>query len=270
MTYVHSRPDFIELHVKTFDVFLEEEYEYVVFNDAPNDVMCKKVERTCKKLGVKCFRIDPRLHNRPNNSAGHRHMDAIQYSLDTIGYDYNGVVLMVDADMFLIKPFSVKSYMGKYNFIGGYQERADSNKKVMYSFPGLVFMNMKNLPNKKTISFEGGEVEGIPCDVGGHTHYYFKNNPHIKLNLYTIQSTDLLPRDEKKLLNMGFDENSINYIFSLSYPYGMEFHADGNFLHYYAGGSNWPEYSADFLQKKTTLLNDFINKSIKNYKQEGN
>ena len=69
---------------------------------------------------------------------------------------------------------------------------------------------------------------------------------------------------------MGFDENSINYIFSLSYPYGMEFHADGNFLHYYAGGSNWPEYSADFLQKKTTLLNDFINKSIKNYKQEGN
>ncbi len=42
MTYVHSRPDFIELHDKTFKAFLKDDYEYVVFNDAPNVTMKKR------------------------------------------------------------------------------------------------------------------------------------------------------------------------------------------------------------------------------------
>lgn len=74
MTYVHSRPDFIETHAQTFKAFLQDEYEYVVFNDAPNDDMCRQMEHTCRKLGVRCIRVPQHLHNG-RQTPNYRHCD---------------------------------------------------------------------------------------------------------------------------------------------------------------------------------------------------
>lgn len=49
ITHVHSRPDFIELHDKTFKAFLKDDFEYIVFNDAPNTNMSKQIEQMCHK-----------------------------------------------------------------------------------------------------------------------------------------------------------------------------------------------------------------------------
>jgi len=268
-THTYNRPDFIELHKKTFDEFLEEEYEYVVFNDAPNDAMKNEIENTCRRLGVRCVRVPQELHQRPGrNTPGHRHMDGIQFSLDTLVYDYDGIALFIDSDMFLIKPFSVVKYLAGYDLIGGEQWRIGPNIRVTYIAPTLVFMNMRTLPNKRTISFEDGSIEGQACDVGGHTYYYLKNNPTLRYRLFIASSEGRLPRNANELRALGYDDNTIQFIMSLPLSYhGFEFHGDHNFMHYYAGGSNWPGYSAKFLQEKNALLYNFIDRSIAYYRK---
>lgn len=269
MTYVHSRPDFIELHEKTFKAFLQNDYEYIVFNDAPSDSMRKQIEQTCNNLGIQHFRVPQHLHIHGRTSPGHRHMDAIKYSLEVAGYKHDGIVVMIDADMFLVKPLDIIEYMQEYNFIGGYQDRIKGDIRIIYTSPCLTFMNMRTLPNKDTISFEGGYIHGLACDVGAHTYYYFKNNPTINLYLYTAVSKDhLCNLSNTELQALGYDTNTINFLAAVDRKYGFEFHGDTYFMHYYAGGSNWPGYSSTYLQEKNNLLNNYINQQIETYKNE--
>ncbi len=264
MTYVYNRPDFIDLHAKTFHTFLEDEYEYIVFNDAPNPSMRKKIEQTCQKLNVRCLRVPD---HKPNRQApGYRHCDGIIHSLKTLGYDHNDIVIMIDADMFLIKPFNAKEYLKEFDFIGCHQSRSKNGMEVVYTGPFLVFMNMPKLPNNRTISFEGAIINGLPCDVGAETYHYFQKHPSLKLKLYIGYSKDGLPKEAKALRKLGYDENSIRLVIDLDRKYGFQFHGDTHFIHFYAGGSNWPGYSKEYLNIKNRLFYDYIDKQLAAYK----
>lgn len=185
-----------------------------------------------------------------------------------LGFDHNGIVMLIDADMFLIRPLSLKEYMNGDDFVGGYQARTRGSFKVEYTSPCLVMMDMSKIPNKRTLSFEGDLVESLACDVGGQTYYYFKNNASLKMRYYTATSTHLVPREENQLRALGHNEDTINFIFRLGKAYGMEFHGDNNFLHYYAGGSNWPGYATEYHQQKTQLLNWYIDQLMHTYKKQ--
>lgn len=263
ITHVYNRPDFIELHKKTFDAFIQEKYRYVVFNDASDEGMSQTIQATCKNLGIECFRVPDHAPHR--QSPGHRHMDGIKFSLEQVGFQHNGIVMIIDADMFPIKPINLHSYMKNHDFIGGYQERHDNNITIEYSSPCLVIMNMHRLPNKTTLNFDGDTVEGVTCDVGGHSYYYFRDNPSVNVHLYTAISKDFLPMNREALLNLGYDTNSIDLLLNVRREYGFEFHGDTYFIHFYAGGSNWPGYSASFINDKTVALNNFIDKQIAYY-----
>ena len=45
ITHVYNRKDFIELHAKTLKAFLQDEYEYVVFNDTPQESIKLQIEQ---------------------------------------------------------------------------------------------------------------------------------------------------------------------------------------------------------------------------------
>ena len=279
-TYVYNRPDFVELHIRTFAAFFKSPYEYIVFNDAPNAEMSNKIEEVCSRYKVRCFRVPP--HHPHRQTASYRHMDGIRYSLETLGFDHNGIVMMVDADMFLIRPFSVAEYMKGSDFVGGYQGRFLNGKgvsiqesdfvqglsfsegnKIVYTSPCLVFMNMGNLPNKRTLNFDGDRVEGVACDVGGHTYYYFRDNSEVKSRFYTAVTQSVLRTFSKPLREYGFDQNTANLINEESNYF--EYHGDTYFLHFHAGGCNWPNYSANYVQNKTNLLVRYIDQQIAYY-----
>lgn len=271
ITHSYNRPDFIELHAFLFKAFLQDDYEYVVFNDAPQQNMKQQIEHMCEKLGIRCFRVRQHLHNRAENSAGSRHMDCIQYSLDKVGYDFDGIVAFVDSDMFLIKPFSIEKYLKGYDLAGDLEGRANEHITVRHLSPALAFMDMRTLPNKRTISFEGGIVEGLNCDVGAHTYYYFKNNPHIHSKFFghfhigavrfeaNCKKCDTLSCASCliKLHQLHLDAAAIKFIHNLPEDKNVEFFLNGHFLHY-RGGSNWDQKSSDYHQRKTQALNTLI------------
>jgi hypothetical protein len=270
ITHSYNRPDFIELHVKIFKTFLQDEYEYAVFNDASDENMRIQIEQTCQRLGICCFRIPQHLHLEPGRaSAGHRHMDGIKYSLEQIGYDYSGIVAFVDSDMFLLKPFSIEKYLQGYDIAGERQGRANDTILVRYLSPALVFMDMRTLPNRHTITFEGGCIHGLACDVGAHTYYYLENNPSVQVRYFGLlhigawkvgiecQSCTNMSCEScmQRLIAQKFENNIISFIHSC--PDDIEFFLDNTFLHY-RSGSNWNNKPASYHIDKTNALNKLL------------
>lgn len=262
ITHVHSRPDFIEIQHKTFKAFLKDDYEYVVFNDAPNQQMSSAMEQTCNKLNIRCIRVPQEMHK--DNLPGHRHTDGIRHSLETIGFDHHGVILMIDSDMFLVKPLNVSEYIQSYDLLGLHQERTENNVKVSYLWPGLLFMKMNTLPNKRTLNLDGDRVNGVAVDTGGHLHNYINDNPSLQVKRYEAVSSYWLPNNKDELKSLGYDDLATKFILVLKKDaqYSMEFHLDNHFVHYYAGGCNWTGLPPSYHQHKTSLLNHFIDQII--------
>ncbi len=176
ITHSFNRPDFIEIQDKTFKKFLKDDYTFVVFNDAPQEEISDKIIKTCNRLNVPCIRIPQSIHDAPylerwpGEDYHHpvvRCANVVQFSLDTLGFDYDGIVMIIDSDMFLIKEFCVQEFLNGFDIAGVLQSR----QHIKYIWNGLVFFNMQTLPDKKTIDFNCGKIDGIGVDVGGHTYY---------------------------------------------------------------------------------------------------
>ena len=81
------------------------------------------------------------VYNRTNI----RHVNSVQYSLDTLGFNHDGIVMIIDSDMFLIKPFSVNDYVRDFDIVAGHR---GAGPGVEYLWPGLTMLAMDRLPIK--------------------------------------------------------------------------------------------------------------------------
>lgn len=248
-THAYNRPDFIEIQYKSFKKFLKDDYTFVVFNDATNPAIEQQIYKTCEQCGIECIRIPQDIHNRaylyrrpgePMQNANIRCANVVQYSLNTLGFDHNGIVAIFDSDLFLIREFSIVKFMESYDIAGVAQDR-DNN--VRYFWNGLVFMDMQRLPNKRTIDFNCGIVNGSPCDVGGYTHHYLSNNPTVRVHFF----------------NVDFIHN-FNFV-SAQQTKEVPIQEGNIFFHYYAG-TNWVGYNPHYLAEKTALFNAFFDRLL--------
>lgn len=260
ITHAFNRPDFIELQDQTFKAFLQDDYEFVVFNDARDKRIRNDIKTACKKLSIECISVPPEIHLNRDNPC-ERCADVVQYSLKVLGFDHHGIVFIIDSDMFLLKNFSITKFLKGCDLYGCVQYRP---RDVTYIWNGLVFMDMRTIPNKKTINFDCGRVNDEPVDVGGQLHHYLKNNPSLRWKYYSNTHIDTLPKDRNALINLGYNDIFADFILSLNPhdPYPMEFHVDNNFLHYRAGG-NWTHESIAYHNLRTTHLRKFLDALIK-------
>lgn len=243
-TYAYNRPDFIEIQHKTFKKFLKDDYEFIVFNDAKDAQMEQAIQAMCARLAIRCVRIPQSIHNQPYlkrwpgegfHDPAVRNCNVVMYSLNEIGFDHNGIVVLLDSDMFLIREFSIKNYMSGCHIAGLEQPR----NQVIYLWIGLAFLDMRTMPNHTTIDFNCGRVGNQPVDAGGQTYYYLHNNPDLKVRF--------------------FAENFIhNYHFVLGKTTHIPLCDDNIFFHYYAG-TNWTRYSDQYHSEKTKLLHTILN-----------
>lgn len=283
ITHCYNRPDFITIQKKTFDKFLLDRYEYIVFNDAKDAAMAKLIEKACIENHVRCIRIPQNIHTQPYlprnpgdnfQQANHRHANCVQFSLDTVGFDHDGIVCILDSDMFLIRPFSLENYMADKD-IAAFLKRAPG--KIYCLCPALCILAMNKLPDKKTLNFNAGKIKGWPVDSGGFTYYYLTQHPEVKLtSIDTLYSHQLflgdthinrvadhsVPQEVKAAFyeNTGF--NDIEIAFLLKKPDTFEFYLDRNFLHY-RDGSNDTRQSAQYHAQKFQLFSTFINEILK-------
>jgi hypothetical protein len=283
ISHHHNRPDFIEIQYKTFKKFMIDEYEFIVFNDARNHQMHEQIKETCDCYDIECIDIPQEIHSRPYlqrqahddyNHYSARAANVLQYSLDVRGFDHNDIVMVIDSDMFLIEKFSAIHHLNAHDLAGVSHSRKNGSQKIDYIWNGLLFFNMATLPNKRTLNFNCGWVEGILTDTGGYTYYYFQQNPHVRFKpiegfvylknfwckecFHNAQAT-VCPHNKSKMHN--FSDALIDLAIQDRHSI-MEIFLHNTFLHYRAGG-NWDNQTPEYHQKKTQLLNTFIDELLR-------
>ncbi len=273
-TYSFNRPDFIEIQKKTFEKFLLDDYELVVFNDAKDASLSSEIHKTCARLNLRCIDMPQHLHK--SDQASKRNAQIVNYSLSVMGFDYDGIVVLLDSDLFLVKEFSIGEYMQNHALAGLYQNRSSEKRTVDYLWIGIVFLDMRRLPDKKTLNFGLGKVKSIQTDTGGYSHYYLskhRNVPvrHINLN-YTKHAYGILKECPCSECKKGeypcaqaidnaksygkYNDEQIRFIYSAGAD-TSEFYLDSHFFHYRAG-SNWDHQSSSYHANKTKSFNKYI------------
>ncbi len=264
-TYSFNRPDFIEIHYKTFKKFLLDDYEFIVFNDAIDTNFCEQIEQICKQYEIRCIRIPQEIHPREYN-ASVRNCNVVNYSLDKVGFNHNDIVALFDSDLFLVREFSIKEYMKDYDLAGQWQSRDN----IEYLWIGLVFLNMATMPNKNTINFGLGRIENSQTDSGGYSYFYLKNNPSVRVKWFdnVVYLTDLTCESCKKnktpicyhtsslMKDLNFS-TPLAHLAQLSRNSISEIYLKNTFYHYRAG-SNWNWESEQYHHNKTKMLNNFF------------
>lgn len=148
LTFHYNQPNFVELQYKTFKKFLSDDFEMIVFNDAPIREDAQEIEEVCNEYGIQCVHFEQKWHfTDPLNDylqnclqkrsipglwgwtsetsvetfAQHpsvRHCHVIQYALDHFGYDHDDLVVISDGDNFLVQPMSFRELLGANDLVG--------------------------------------------------------------------------------------------------------------------------------------------------------
>lgn len=275
-TCTFNRPDFIEIQHKTLEAFLEDEYEFVVFDDSRDPRITAKMQDTCVNLSIRYVKVPQEIHDRPYfprepgtdyNHPTIRNVNAVQYFLDTLGFDHDDIVVLLDSDIFLVKPFSIRECMRGYDMIGA----QSGNGFVSYMWHVLTFLDMRTLPNRRTLTFNCGRINGNPVDGGGFSYYYLKDNPGIKYKYSRHFYSDNLSCREcaakpipicthntEVLKKIGLTDPQIEFIQSAPH---IEFHLDHTFMHYRCG-SNWDHKNQEYHLQKTNALNRYLERIL--------
>ena len=286
-TTAFNRPDFIKMQHDLLEKFLEDDFEYVVFSDANNESMASEIRRVCEELGIKHHRVPqvihdipylPRYDHLPLHNPNVRHCNAVQYAWDHYIVHHKGPVLLLDSDLFPIRPISAKELLNGSNIGGLCLGTSDASTGLVYSYISILFamFDMETLPFPESICFGCGILPNTQASVdsGGHTHYYlskWRDSLNIKAVSYLPGyefycpysyipdngQSKTIPDEEiiADLQRRGFNKNEINL--ALKKPYTIELLADNHFLHYRCG-SNYEKYGEDHILNKTKILADFF------------
>jgi hypothetical protein len=273
-TYIYSThfnmPEYIDLQFKSIKKYFQNEFEFIVINDAKiegdltnfnqTDLM-DKINNVCKKNNINCIRFPQEYHNDrtilfPNttepktNNAVTRCADVTQYCINHfVKNNNNGYLMILDADMFFIDDFNIINFMKNFNVAG-------IKQKMGYLWNGIcIFDSTLNL---NELNFDCGYVNKEPVDVGGQTYYFMtkykdiiKYKP-ITCSHYTFEETFEKESDNIKKILLEYcqlrDDKSAN----------KEIILNKCILHIRSGG-NWDYRSKEFKYKELDIIKKYIN-----------
>lgn len=282
ITHAFNEPNFIEWQHKTFKKFIKDEYEFVVFNDANDPIMCRRINNVCNQCGVRCMRVPQEIHDQPYlkrepgesyHNPNVRHMNCVQYSLNSVGFEHDGILVFIDSDMFVTRPLSINDAMIGYDIVAVGRSGGHDGVHIGYLWPGLCFLRMSALPDKRTLNFNCGKIDGVSVDSGGYSYYYLKAHPEIKnKNIDEVWGYQLfcpdrfvpshliktdVPEQEKifRYAELGFTEKEIKFL--LKQPHTIQFLLNNSILHYRAG-SNYDGQSQAYMVTKRDIIHKFL------------
>ncbi len=281
-TYAYNRPDFIELQHKTLKNFVEDDYEFIVFSDARTASNANAIKNTCDRIGIKHVRIPQDIHSKPYlqrwpgenyQAPAVRNVNAVMYSLNTLGFDHDDILVLLDSDVFFLKKICIRDLLKEYNIVG----QRIGNGYIIYPWHGLIFMDMKTLPDIRSLTFNCGRVNNKPVDAGGQSYYYLRDHPEVKINYMNYFHAGQLYCDDCKknsaamcnhnsdyLTSLGFDDRLIKLMHTAQ---NIEFFHNQSIIHY-RGGTNWDSRPNHFHTNKTAALHEYIDSAIAQQKKK--
>lgn len=284
-----NEPRFIRYQKKLLDKFMNDDFEFIVFDDSQNpyngvakninsytEDITREIISACSELGIKRIPVPIEVHDTPgivHINRSHRIDDpagwcansiqfATSYCRDNFGSG-SDFILNIDSDMFPIMKLDISKFMEGYHLAGVPQIRTSNGVTVDYIWNGI-FSFIPNQIEWDLFNWDVIHNGGNPllnCDVGGEMHKYIEKNPNYKkiIHLPSMQwnmsndriSNFINPDNIMKEFINNDPRNVGENAFSEIYQPG--------FLHYRAGG-NWDLYGEH--DKRKELLFSAIEKLI--------
>lgn len=249
-TIHYNRPEFIQWQYDSFRCHLKDEFEYIVVNNARDPGIRDEINAIAKIVGIECIETF-------SNAilSGKHHADSFNFIWKNYA-SKDDYVIMMDGDCFLIKEFSVNSFMKNYILAGPKQQR---EFKYHYLTPTIIIADINNLLDVKTIDWEGiGVIENgkeVRLDSGGGLHNYYQKHSELKYQTKELKSSWHITSENKNLHcipNSLLDEYNEDWCIEF---FGNEF------LHY-CRSSNWLVKSQEHHDQKSEFVKKFIYATI--------
>jgi hypothetical protein len=266
-TVCDRRPDFVKMQRDTFRRHLRDRHELVVCDNAESRGASRRLRVLCLVHRLRYVRVPDQHHENANV--------ACSYPLDFLTQEVLArerqarYSVLIDSDMFLLKPFSFADYLGPHALAGVPQRRGP----VRYLWNGLVVIDHRRLPDIRELVwacsgsaaspyfpaqlYQDGMLCGQAVDVGGPLHFYLERHPevpvkHIDMARITAdaRNVDLLP-DAVRAEYAPFAREEL----------ASDLLAGGAFFHYRAG-SNWNRMPVDMVAAKTRILRRLVARSL--------
>ncbi|EKX39738.1 hypothetical protein GUITHDRAFT_143314 [Guillardia theta CCMP2712] len=227
-TVLYSSLEYLELQVESLNAFLLHPHVFVAAVDSPTPELRTRFLLRCADLRVQCHRTplsdeeeEFELSERPS----YGHMLALQWLLHSVIFKEfaDDVLLILDPDVFLIRPFSVFRFhcdgdasCGIFSprssphphpcDITGFAQVAggvkDSDSLYLYLHVGVLLLDLPRMPMKHTLSLAPVAVNEVLHDSGGSLVLYFlrliETIPHFRILEY--------PYSAKPWWSSGVDE----------------------------------------------------------------
>lgn len=279
-----NSPDFVLLQRALLTKLCAHPFRFVVVNDCKpvadntngfDDSCWHKIEDACRQEHIECVRLPQDLHERRScvfpkasfevsSDAAARCAVAVQWALNEIGFRGSDIVMVLDADMFPVRAFSLTDMLERKEIAGVWQERHGGfpwYRLVRYLWNGLLVINVGALPDKKNFSLECGWVKNAPTDVGGYLHFYFARNPGVRVRPIRHLPSGRWGRQEEP----GWLPNAIrgflrSDVKNVDGRYYAEIY-DDRFLHFRAGG-NWDGMDGAKFKSRQMALIDALDRLI--------
>lgn len=273
-----NRLEFIRFQMASIKTHVLDDWEYIVVNDAINEPflynflekdMRDRITGLCNELNVECLEFPQDLHtnrdkifpklqffgDNPSTRASDVYQWTLQHSLD-----FDGLVVIMDGDMFFTKDISFESLMGQANLAYLPQTR----EGIEYPWLNLVCFYPKSTPSIQDFSYDCGSVNGVSLDSGGLSYYYLQANKdalkirYIQQKLLDLSGEPLFDLSEYKN-DLIIGPGIIPYLSMISNrEMFIHFEVLDDCIVHYGRGSNWTSDPIAFHQIRIkTFLETF-------------
>lgn len=267
ITAVVNNPLFIEIQYLSFQKYLKNSFEFIVFNDAKpfsdftnegDTTIREKIKEICYKYKIKCINLNNEYHKILQNPSI-RTAESMNFILK-YQKQFPGNYLIIDSDMFLFNYFDINKFKD-YNcaIVPQFREKVQNK----YIWNGLYYFDTNTNINLDLMNWNC-----LPgCDTGGKMEtwlqyyeknyknkiYYIKNLGSNKWNQESI-SPSIHLSDEFIIFLKEDKRNENNMFYSEIY--------ENVFFHYRAGG-NWKLDGMEYHLERTKKLKNCILNNIK-------
>jgi hypothetical protein len=294
-TTVSSWPEALVYQRKMLNIFCMEQFNFIALVDtSPNpnpwnlwdsnlrsraieiaNEYCDEVIAFPEELHRSRQELFPKTQRRVARYSNERVADALQFIYKYFITPSGRPSLIIDSDMFPIKPFEVTTKMKDFVLRGVLQTRRFSDtfqwknihsyvdvralgRQVNYFWNGYLQLNASQMPFAKDFSFDCGTLNGLRVDTGGASHIWYSKMIEAKreFQIDLVASLSSLGHElsefeasiPKRMQNyiMEDDRNVDGKVYCELY--------DGSFLHF-RSGSNWREEPvATVLRRQSNFL----------------
>lgn len=245
-SFPDKRPDFIYWQYRTICKFVEDQFVYILIDNVEKEEDSDKIREIAGEIGAEYHKCPQQDHSHPVLAC----YAPIQWTLNNIiSKDINKdvITLIMDSDMFFVKPVCIQDFLGSYHIAGVPQVR----EAYKYIWNGFFLINMISAPGIKEMNFYPGRINTVPVDVGGHLYYYLQKYTPDWLKISTtsiidskIGNTHLLP-SHKDSYQDYFQSEMIE-----------------DFIYHYRNGSNWELRTKEKEEAKTAWLIDMLKERL--------